>query len=428
MARTVRDSKLDSGTARLKLKAGKRYWRGIDKGLALGYRRTSEGFGTWSVRLLQSNGKYALQAIGTADDRQAANNADILSFSQAQKKAIEKAKEAKRHGGLVTDGITVADAADLYMTWYKDNRRAYSATNHSVRVHILPALGDKSLSDLTKAHITAWLDKLASRPARVRTSKLAKKQNYRSAASTDDEKRARRATANRVFNILKAILNRAFDEDLVADNTAWRRVKPFPKVDEARVRFLTDAEGVRLVNACQSDLRQLVNAALLTGARYGELVAMRVNDVNIKDAQVYIAQSKSGKPRYIPLNAEGVALFRKLTIGGKGTDLVFTRKNGAAWGKNHHVRALAEACKVAKITPAISFHELRHTYASHLAKAKVDLLTISKLLGHADTRITSKHYAHLTDKTLAAAVEHLPSFAMDKPVASVPQREARKAR
>jgi len=58
----------------------------------------------------------------------------------------------------------------------------------------------------------------------------------------------------------------------------------------------------------------------------------------------------------------------------------------------------------------IAFHELRHTYASHLAQAGVDLLTISKLLGHSDTRTTSKHYAHLADKTLAQAVTKLPSF------------------
>ncbi len=65
-----------------------------------------------------------------------------------------------------------------------------------------------------------------------------------------------------------------------------------------------------------------------------------------------------------------------------------------------------------KIRPTVAFHELRHTYGSHLAQAGVDLLTISKLLGHADTRITGKHYAHLTDKTLAAAVMKLPSFGM----------------
>ena len=70
-----------------------------------------------------------------------------------------------------------------------------------------------------------------------------------------------------------------------------------------------------------------------------------------------------------------------------------------------------EACRKAKVPPAVAFHELRHTYASHLAQAGVDLLTISKLLGHADTRTTTRHYAHLADKTLAAAVTKLPSFA-----------------
>jgi len=415
MARSARDAKLEARTARLKLKAGVRHWKGIGKGLALGYRRTKEGFGTWGARLLQSDGKYALKAIGAADDYQDANGVDVFDYFQAQDKARKLADVAKRQGGMITKAITIAEAAERYMAWYKDHRRAYRETDHSIRVHILPALGEKNVSELTAAHIRGWLDKLASRPARVRTSKLSKKQHYRDAAETQDEKRARRATANRIFNILKALLNRAFRDGLVADDSAWRKVKPFPKVDEARIRFLTDSEGVRLVNASAPDLRQLANAALLTGARYGELVAMRVNDVSVRDSRVYISQSKSGKPRYIPLNPEGVTLFRSVTVGKKGDDLVFTRKDGSAWGKNHHVRALTEACRVAKISPPIAFHELRHTYASHLAQAGVDLLTISKLLGHADTRITAKHYAHLADKTLAAAVTKLPSF-QSKPI------------
>ena len=70
-----------------------------------------------------------------------------------------------------------------------------------------------------------------------------------------------------------------------------------------------------------------------------------------------------------------------------------------------------DACARAKIEPAVTFHELRHSYASLLAQAGADLLTISKLLGHADTRVTARHYAHLTDTTLANAVNALlPSF------------------
>ena len=218
------------------------------------------------------------------------------------------------------------------------------------------------------------------------------------------------STANRILSVAKAILNKAFHDGLVSDNLEWRKVLPFKNADEARIRFLSDAEGIRLVNACPADLRALVRGALLTGARFGELAELRVQDVDLRAGRIYVAPAKSGRSRHVPLNPEGVALFRELLTGKTGDALVFVRADGKAWGKNYHVRPLREACKVAKIHPAVAFHELRHTYASHLAQAGVDLLTISKLLGHADTRITSKHYAHLADKTLAAAVIKLPSF------------------
>jgi len=410
MARSQRSSKLETRTARLKLPQGSREFLTIGKGLALAYRRTGDGYGTWQARVWDG-ARYSYKNLGRADDFQDANGVDVLDFYQAQGKAREfyEAAAAGRPD-VPFEELTVAGAAERYLAWYREHRRAIRETEHSVRVHILPALGDRLVSELTAPEIRAWLEKLAAKPARRRTSKFGKDQKFRGAPKTEDEKRARRATANRVFAVLKALLNRAFHDGRVADDGAWRRVKAFPKVDQARLRFLTDAEAVRLVNACKPDIRQLVQAALLTGARYGELTALRVQDVNLTTGQVYVAQSKSGKPRHIPLNQEGLDLFAQAVTGRTGEMLVFTRGDGQPWGKNHHVRPLLQACKVARINPPIAFHELRHTYASHLAQAGVDLLTISKLLGHADTRITSKHYAHLADKTLAQAVTKLPSF------------------
>jgi integrase len=393
----------------------KRHFKAIGDGLTLVYRRTGDGFGTWSTKLALLSGKYALRALGTADDYQEANGADVLNFRQAQEKARGLAALAKANAGLVITPLSVAEAAQRYLAWYRDHRRAYRETDHAVRAHILPALAETRLDELTSAQIRGWLERLAARPARVRASALAAGPKYRAAPKTADEKRARRATANRVFNILKAFLNRAFQDGLVADDSAWRKVKPFPKADEPRIRFLSDAEAVRLINACRSDLRPLVQAALLTGARYGELVAMIARDVNLVTEQVYVAHSKSGRPRFVPLNPEGLVLFRFLATGKTGDQLLFTKSDGKRWGKNHHVRPIIEACKAAKVHPPISFHELRHTYASHLAQAGVDLLTISKLLGHADTRVTSRHYAHLADKTLAQAVTKLPSFGATPP-------------
>lgn len=414
MARTVRDSAIGTRESRLKLRIGRRYWRGIHDGLALGYRRGKQGSGTWSARLKLADGRYVLRAIGTADDHGTANDADVLTFAQAQKKAHALDDQAKRDEGTITRPTLVSEAAEHYLKWFRQHRKSVKETEHTINAHILPTLGDRRVSTLKAPELRGWLNDLAAQPARLRGSRLGRPRKFKAAPKTEDEKRARRATANRILSVLKAILNKAFQDGLAADDAEWRKVLPFEKADEARIRFLSDAEGVRLVNACSADLRALVRAALLTGARYGELVSLRARDVNVRGAQIYIAPAKSGRARHVPLNPEGVQLFRDLTTGKTGEDLVFVRADGAAWGKNHHVRPLAEACKGAKVRPAVAFHELRHTYASHLAQAAVDLLTISKLLGHADTRITSKHYAHLADKTLAAAVVKLPSFEATK--------------
>lgn len=398
----------------MRLASGRRYFTTIGEGLILVYRRTDKGFGTWSAKLAGPGGRYTLRQLGPADDYDDANGVDLLNFWQAQEEARKLLKEAKLNAGIIVKPRTLREAADTYLEWFRAHRRSVKETEHSVRVHILPELGDKLLGELTTAGIRDWLEALAARPARVRSRKIATKPSYRAAPTTADQKRARRATANRVLNVLKAILNRAFEQGMVASDAAWRRVKPFAKADEARIRFLLDTEATRLVNVCPNELRMLVRAALLTGARYGELTALAVQDVNLRTRQVYIARSKSGSPRHVPLNPEGVELFRKAIAGKTGDALVFTRPDGEPWGKNHQVRPLIDASETAKIEPPISFHELRHTYASHLAQAGVDLLTISKLLGHADTRITSKHYAHLADKTLAAAVSNLPSFKIDR--------------
>lgn len=409
MARSQRSSKLENRTSRLKMPADEREFLTIGKGLALGYRRTEAGYGTWQARVWNGE-KYLYRQIGRADDFQDADGREVFDFYQAQGMARDFFEKAKK--GLIgsREDLTVNDAADLYLAWFKENRKGYAEAERAIAVHVRPSLGSTKVMELSAPRLRKWLEDVAAAPARVRTSRFAKEQKYRAPSPSADEKRARRASANRTLNFLKALLNRAFHEELVPDNSAWRKVKPFAKVDEPKIRYLTDAECRRLVNACSAELRPLVQAALLTGARYGELAALRAVDVDLRTNKVHIPESKSGRPRYIPLNPEGRELFKVLLVGKKGGDAVFSRGAGQEWKKNHHRRPLASACAIAKVEPAVSFHELRHTYASHLAQAGVDLLTISKLLGHADTRITSKHYAHLADQTLAAAVEKLPSF------------------
>lgn len=425
MARASRNSRLENRTNRLKLESGKRYYVSITSGLSLAYRRTGKGFGVWHCRIKDVNGSDRMVSIGAADDYQDADGQKVLSYSQAQERCRLLAQEG--NSTVTGKAVSVAEATQHYLKWYKVHRRAVRATESVINTHILPAWGNTLLMDLKAREIRRWHEKLASQPARKRTGKKVAKPSFREAPANEDEKRARKSTANRILTVFKAILNRAFHDELVGDDTAWRRVKPFANADEPIVRFLTANESVRLINACPTDFRQLVKAALFTGARYGELARLKAGDVNLETRMIAITpESKSGKKRYIPLSDEGLDFFRTAVLGKAGVVHVFERADGKPWGFNHQIRPIKEACKAARIEPDISFHELRHTYASLLAQAGADLLTISKLLGHADTRITSRHYAHLCDKTLSNTVRTLlPSFGhqADRKVAVLGRRK-----
>lgn len=108
---------------------------------------------------------------------------------------------------------------------------------------------------------------------------------------------------------------------------------------------------------------------------------------------------------------EGRALFEQVTAGRAGAASAFVRNDGKGWAPSHQQRPIADASDRAKIVPAATFHILRHTYASALARKGVPMGVIAAQLGHADTRMTEKHYAHLAPSYVANTVRAaLPSL------------------
>ena len=406
MARTVRDTALGSRAARERLKSRHEpYWRAIEKGAHLGYRKGSRG-GAWSARLFLE-GVYHKTTLGNADDVRDANGISVLSFSQAQDKARAWFDQmARRAAGLgpVSEGpCTVKQVMEDYLAWYKKHRKDYVHARYRVDALILPALGATHAAKLTTQKIQAWLNELAERPARARTGR-GRAQRYRTGSSNQDHVRRRRASANRTFAYLKAALNRAWHDGKVASDEAWRRVRPFRNVEAPVVRYLTESECVRLVNACGPAFGQLVRAALLTGCRYGELTTLLASDFNPDSGTLTVRETKSGKPRHVVLTEEGQRFFASATAGRPSGHLVFLRDDGKPWGHSHQARPLTEACRRARIKPAVSFHVLRHTHGSQLAMAGVPTPVIAKQLGHADTRVTERHYAHLGPSYVAKAI------------------------
>jgi integrase len=394
MPRTVREKRLDSPAARAKLKSsGKPYWRAIDTGLHLGYRKGLNG-GRWVLRRYLGAGQYEVATVAIADDHSPADGAGILDFFQAQRKAREVAALAK---APAKTAFTVAAALAAYFERLEhEGSRSMADAKRRARFHILPALGDILVADLTRDIISKWLTGMAGKGA--------------DGHSSQDAIRANRASANRVLTILRAALNQAFRDGKAASDIHWRTVKPFHGVDAPRLRYFTKDEVTRLINAAQGSFRDLVKAALFTGCRYGELTRLRAGDFNSDSGTVFVAESKSGKSRHVVLTDEGWRFFETLTAGRPGDALMLAHADGLAWGPSHQIRPMAEACRAARITDG-SFHILRHTAASHLVMAGVPLNVVAHNLGHADTRMTERHYAHLAPSYVAETIRKFaPSF------------------
>jgi integrase len=138
---------------------------------------------------------------------------------------------------------------------------------------------------------------------------------------------------------------------------------------------------------------------------------------------VTVRESKAGKPRHVVLTDEGRQFFGALTAGMLADDPTFKRADGGVWRKSHQLRPMLEACQRAKIKPAVSFHVLRHTHGSMLAMRGVPMGVIAEQLGHADTRMTEKHYAHLAPSYVADTIRaHFPTLGIAGDAAVVPMK------
>ncbi len=435
MARTKRSARLGSRESRIKLAPEKRHQEPLSDGRYLLYRKPENGAaGSWMARWVDKDTRKSVQRrLGDADDLLDADGVNILDFKTAQAKAEAVFKELnneahqKATGEVLSTGpYTVASAmADYLRDAEKRGVKGLQIMKLSINAHITPELGGVSVVKLTKKRIEDWLQTLSEAPRR-KTGKVRDEVQHLPDPITEDEKRARKDSANRVLTNLKAALNLAVKDGRYTGHTLWRDVKKFKGVGTARIRFLTVQEQRRLVNVCQEGFKELVQAALYTGCRYGELCRLRVRDFNATAKTVFIEKSKSGKTRHIALTVEAAAWFTEQGAGrGAGESLLIKpnakgkarkyQEDPLAWGPHDQKRLMVDACTAAKID-ALGFHELRHTYASGLVNKGVPLAYVAAQLGHTDTTMVEKYYGHLSPSALADSIRKLaPVLKISKP-------------
>jgi integrase len=309
------------------------------------------------------------------------------------------------------DEGTLADATratvGAYIRQWLDNTRAQSPKTleryRELAEHqIVPHLGDIKMQKLTPEHIETWHTALLAKGLATRT-------------------------VGHAHSVLRLALKRAVENGSLARNVAAIR-KP-PAVETKEVEILTSTQVKTLLDGLQGHMLHPIAALdLATGLRRGELLALQWGDIDldrgIMRVERSVEETNSGlrlKPpktrrgrRNIGLSRDAVELLRRhrkeqlelrLQLGQGGQPvLVFGNIDGELLSPDNLSREWRRICRIRKL-PYVSFHALRHTHASALIAAGVDILTISRRLRHSKASMTLDVYGHLIEGGDAAAAQ-----------------------
>lgn len=208
------------------------------------------------------------------------------------------------------------------------------------------------------------------------------------------------ASVNRELACLKHMFTKAIEWGYVKVNPAKavRRLKEPP----GRLRYLSLDEIQALLKACSEHVRPIVVTALNTGMRRSELFNLRWLDIDFKNRKITVVNSKNNESRIIPINLTLYEELSNLSRRAQG-EYVFARKDGRPL--KDVKKGFSSALKKAGIKN-FRFHDLRHTFASHLVMQGVDLRTVQQIMGHKDIKMTMR-YSHLSPDYVQKAVEKL---------------------
>jgi integrase len=293
------------------------------------------------------------------------------------------------------------------------SRKTAERYRELAELQIIPHLGNTVLQRLKPKHVKDWHNNL-----------------LKSGAKNGKPLSAR--TVGHAHRVLHRALQLAVETEVLTRNVAGA-ISP-PKVEDEEIEILTDDQITTVIERLAGhSLYEIAVVDLATGLRRGELLALRLSDINLDGATVRVERSleetgeglrfKAPKTdhgkRTISLPPNAVAVLRehrrklletRMALGlGKpdGNTLLFGEVDGSPRRPDQLSWLWRSACKSLKL-PRVSFHALRHTHASALIAAGLDVVVISRRLGHGSPNVTLGIYAHLfkrDDSAAAAAIE-----------------------
>jgi integrase len=311
-----------------------------------------------------------------------------LSRADTEKAMHEKLERLKKEKHGILENVPVQKpvlfedfAVNTFLEGCRTSKRrpkTVQSLENSVNNHLAPFFKGKTLQDITPELVD----------------------RYR-AARCEEKPRPSPASVNREISALKSICRLA---------VRYKRIKEDPtagleKFEEPRGkdRILTDEETGRLVAAAGGVLRPFLIIALNTGMRRNEILSLKWTNINLGKKLITIEaeNSKSRKSRVIPMNAPVLEALRSMP---RGSAFVFFNSETGASIRDVKT-SFRTACRKAKIT-GLTIHSLRHSAATRMIEAGVDIVTVSKILGHASLEMTLR-YAHPRFEAMQLAVEKL---------------------
>lgn len=350
------------------------FWDEQLSGFVLEVRPTSK---TYALRYIEESGTQRQHKIGRYEN---------ITFDQARK-AAKRLKADVELGGSPAAAKekrkaipTYATLADQHLAEAKRYQKSWWSVEGILRRHILPRWGKVRLTDIKSQDVARWLGEKSGeglKPATVEKIRVVFGRSF--------ELARRWSMPGGEINPVRGI--------------------PRQRFDNARQRYLSADQARRLKWACElspnRQLKHIVGLLLLTGARKSELLHARWEHVDLDRQAWFIPETKTGKARHVPLSQAAIDILRiaprlpgcPYVLPNLETGRPFTTLK-RAWQR---ARDLADL-------PGLRIHDLRHSAASFMINAGVNLYAVGKVLGHADHQSTQR-YSHLANDTLLQAVE-----------------------
>jgi len=338
------------------------------------------GSEVWWIRYADSMGRIRREKAGT-------KSAAIKLY---QKRKTEALQGKKLPESLRSPMVSFAEIARDTLVYSKTHKRTYE--DDELRMpRLLAAFRERAADSITPQDLERHLAQIA------------------------EESEWAPATVNRYRALVSLVFRLGIENGKVKENPA-RLVKP-RQVNNTRTRWLGPGEEVRLraaiEAACPEHMPEL-DLALNTGLRLSELYGLTWENVNVSRRVLTIPRSKNGETRHVPINSAALAALTELGKRSNGTGPVVRNPQGEPLAGPRYW--FEPAIGRAKIR-TFSWHCLRHTFASRLVMAGVDLRTVQELLGHKCIAMTVR-YSHLSPTHTLAAVERLAGANTETPTST----------